>query len=136
MKPFTRFLGYLASFLAGATVLGIPGYLVLVHFILLQPLSEMSLIKAEIQLLKSTDLQLEPQFVSMRKVHCMVLRGSLENLQEINQWQLPVHRFERDNQMKQEAEETLRLLKDTTYCEPAEYQRYLENMTRLNLTPL
>lgn len=85
MKSITTFLGYLASFLAGAAVVGVPGYLLLVHFILLQPLSEMSLIKAEIQLLKSTGLQLEPQFLSMRKVHCMVLRGSLENLQEINQ---------------------------------------------------
>lgn len=136
MKSITTFLGYLASFLAGAAVVGVPGYLLLVHFILLQPLSEMSLIKAEIQLLKSTGLQLEPQFFSMRKVHCMVLRGSLENLQEINQWQLPPHRFERDIQMKQDAEETLRLLKDSRYCEPLEYQRYLETMKRLNLPPL
>ena len=136
MKSITTFLGYLASFLAGAAVVGVPGYLLLVHFILLQPLSEMSLIKAEIQLLKSTGLQLEPQFLSMRKVHCMVLRGSLENLQEINQWQLPPHRFERDIQMKQDAEVTLRLLKDSSYCEPLEYQRYLETMKRLNLPPL
>ncbi len=136
MKSITTFLGYLSSFLAGAAVVGVPGYLLLVHFILLQPLSEMSLIKAEIQLLKSTGLQLEPQFLSMRKVHCMVLRGSLENLQEINQWQLPPHRFERDIQMKQDTEETLRLLKDSSYCEPLEYQRYLETMKRLKLPSL
>jgi len=96
----------------------------------------MSVIQAEIQLLKSTGQHLEPQFASMRKVHCMVLRGSLENLQGINQWQFPPYRFEHVEYMKKDAEETVRLLKDASYCEPADYQRYLDNMRMLDLTPL
>jgi len=136
MKSITTFLGYLATFLAGATVVGVPGYLLLVYFMTSAPLAEMSVIQAEIQLLKKTGQHLEPQFDSMRRIQCMVLRVSLENLQGIDQWQFPSYRFEHYEYMKKDAEETLRLLKDTTYCEPAEYQRYLENMKKLNLTPL
>ncbi len=136
MRSITVFLSYLAAFLAGAAVVAVPGYLLFVFFITSAPLGEMALIKAEIQLLKSTGQHLEPQFASMRKIHCMVLRGSLENLQGVNQWQFPSYRFEHYEHMKQNAEETLRLLKDTSYCEPVDYQRYLDNMKMLDLTPL
>lgn len=96
----------------------------------------MSVIKTQIQLLKSSGQHLEPQFSGMRKIHCMVLRGSLETLQGINQWQIPSYRFEHYEHMKKEADETLRLLKDTSYCEPADYQQYLDNMKMLKLTPM
>ncbi|MDZ7869982.1 MAG: hypothetical protein U5L02_12450 [Rheinheimera sp.] len=136
MKSITTFLGYLATFFAGASVVGGPGYLLLVFFMTSAPRTEMSVIKTEIQLLKSTGQHLEPQFAGMRKIHCMVLRASLENLQTFNQWQFPSYRFEHYEHMKKDAEETLQLLKDTSYCEPADYQQYLNNMKMLNLTPM
>jgi hypothetical protein len=136
MRSITVFLSYLAAFLAGAAIVALPGYLLLVYFMTSGPLAEMSVIQTEIQLLKKTGQHLEPQFDGMRRIQCMVLRGSLENLQGIDQWQFPSYRFERYESMKQQAEETLRLLKDSSYCEPAEYQRYLENMKMLNLQPL
>lgn len=136
MRSMTVFLSYLATFLLGAAIVAVPGYLLLAYFMTSAPLAEMSVIKAEIQLLKKTGQHLEPQFDSMRRIQCMVLRGSLENLQGIDQWQFPSYRFEHYEHMKKDAEETLRLLKDSSYCEPVEYQRYLETMKRLNLTPL
>ena len=136
MRSITLFLSYLAAFFAGAAVVAVPGYLLLVYFMTFAPRAEMSVIQAEIQLLKSTGQHLAPQFASMRKMHCMVLRGSLENLQALNQWQFPSYRFEHYEYMKKDAEETLRLLKDTSYCEPTDYQQYLDNMKMLNLTPM
>lgn len=136
MRSITVFLSYLAAFVAGAAVVAVPGYLLLVFFMTSTPLTEMSVIKTQIQLLKSTGEHLEPQFSGMRKIHCMVLRGSLETLQGINQWQFPSYRFEHYEHMKNEAEETLRLLKDTSYCEPEDYQQYLDNMKMLKLTPM
>lgn len=136
MRSITVFFSYLAAFVAGAAVVAVPGYLLLVFFMTSTPLTEMSVIKTQIQLLKSTGQHLEPQFNSMRKIHCMVLRGSLENLQGIDQWQFPSYRFENYDYMKKDAEETLRLLKDTTYCEPADHKQYLDNMKMLKLTPL
>lgn len=136
MRSITVFLSYLATFLAGAAVVAIPGYIVWLFFMFSTPLSEMSLVKGEIVMLKGTDQHLEPQFANMRKLHCLVLRASLENLQALNQWQLPSFRFEHYEYMKKDAEETLRLLKDTSYCEPADYQQYLTNMKMFNLTPM
>lgn len=136
MRSITLFLSYLAAFLAGGAVVAVPGYLLLVYFMTSAPRAEMSVIQAEIQLLKSTGQHLVPQFASMRKMHCMVLRSSLENLQALDQWQFPSYRFEHDEYMKKDAEETLRLLKDTSYCEPTDYQQYLDNMKMLNLTPM
>lgn len=136
MRSITVFLSYLAAFLAGATVVAVPGYLLLAYFMTSAPLVEMSVIQTEIKLLKQTGQHLEPQFNGMRSIHCMVLRGSLENLQGIDQWQFPSYRFKHYEDMKQQAEETLRLLKDSSYCEPLEYQRYLETMKKLNLPPL
>ncbi len=136
MRSITVFLSYLAAFVAGAAVVAVPGYLLLVFFMTSTPLTEMSVIKTQIQLLKSTGQHLEPQFSGMRKIHCMVLRGSLETLQGINQWQFPSYRFEHYEHMKKEADETLQLLKDTSYCEPADYQQYLDNMKMLKLTPM
>lgn len=136
MRSITLFLSYLAAFLAGGAVVAVPGYLLLVYFMTSAPRAEMSVIQAEIKQLKSTGQHLAPQFASMRKMHCMVLRSSLENLQALDQWQFPSYRFEHDEYMKKDAEETLRLLKDTSYCEPTDYQQYLDNMKMLNLTPM
>lgn len=136
MRSITVFLSYLATFLAGAAIVAVPGYLLLVYFMTSGPRAEMSVIHAEIKLLKQTGQHLEPQFNSMRTIHCMVLRGSLENLQGIDQWQFPSYRFENYDYMKKDAEDTLHLLKDTSYCEPSDYQQYLDNMKMLKLTPL
>ncbi|ALZ75128.1 hypothetical protein [Rheinheimera sp. F8] len=136
MRSITVFLRYLAAFLAGAAVVAVPGYILGLFFMISTPLGEMSLVKGEIVMLKGTGQHLEPQFAKMRKRHCLFLRGSLENLQALNQSQLPSYRFENYDYMKQSAEETLRLLKDTSYCEPADYQQYLDNMKMLELTPL
>lgn len=136
MASVLKGLGYVAAFLAGAGLVAVPGFILMGHLIVSVPLAEMSLIKADIQLLKNSGMQQDARFEHTRKFHCLMLGVSLQNLQTFNQWQLPWFRFEKSEVQRKDADETHRMLKDPAYCSAADYQYYLNNLKTLQLDPL
>lgn len=131
-----KVLSYFAAVLAGAVLVALPAYVLLINLIVSIPLAEMSLIKIDIKLFKATGLQQQPQFKSMRNAHCMVLSGSLANVQRFDQWQIPFYRFEHTADVRANIEETHQLLQDTDYCTATHYQSYLDVLSIDNLQPL